>query len=154
MITYGDLDQITYDAEVDGELVAAIVHDRIVEGLFPLLLVPEASYVFEAGVEPPNGAFERIDGDRAIEEARQRLDDWTAIARTVRSLDTVVALATALPSGSSDAVVTAAEWPVLARADGNRTLGELVRVTGMSAFAVCSAVHRLVGRGLLVALDA
>ena len=72
----------------------------------------------------------------------------------LRIISPLLALASALPSGASDAVVTAAEWPVLARADGNRTLGELVRVTGLNAFAVCSAVHRLVGRGLLVALDA
>jgi hypothetical protein len=145
-----DLSAAVGEPDVRGALVEAIVRDRIVDGLFPLLLVPDASFVFQAGVAAPNGSLVRIDSDRAMADARQRLTDWTAIARTVGSLEAVVSLAPQLPDGSGDAVVPAADWPVFTLADGRRTLGEMVRETGLSAFAVCSTVHRLVQTGLLV----
>ena len=153
--TNGDVDLVAAVEEPDvrGALVEAIVRDRIVDGLFPLLLVPDAAFVFEAGVASPNGSLVRLDNAVAMAEAKQRLHDWTAIARTVGSLDSVITLAAHLPAGTAEAVVSADDWPALALADGQRTLGEIVREIGLSAFAVCSSVHRLVVQGLLVAHD-
>jgi len=145
-----DLVAVVAEPDVQGALVEAIVKDRIVDGLFPLLLVPDASFVFQAGVAAPHGSLVRLDSDLAMADARQRLDDWTAIARTVGSLDAVVTLAGRLPDGSGDAVIKADDWPIFVLADGRRSLGEMVRETGLSAFAVCSTVHGLIQQGLLV----
>jgi hypothetical protein len=43
--------------------------------------------------------------------------------------------------------VTADEWHVLSRVDGNATIADIIRELGMSAFAVCAVLHRLLQAG-------
>ena len=49
--------------------------------------------------------------------------------------------------------VTAPEWHVLAALDGRRTVAEVVRSLGMSAFDVCAVLHRLIVGGAVEVLD-
>ena len=45
--------------------------------------------------------------------------------------------------------VPADDWRVLALVDGHRTIAGIIESLGMSAFAVCGVVHRLILSGLV-----
>ncbi len=43
--------------------------------------------------------------------------------------------------------ITADEWHVLSRVDGRATIADIIRELGMSVFAVCAVLHRLLQTG-------
>jgi hypothetical protein len=45
--------------------------------------------------------------------------------------------------------IPADDWRVLAWVDGQRSIAELIRALGMSAFAVCAVLHRLLVSGIV-----
>lgn len=132
---------------VDGERVRAAAHDRIVETLFPLLLAPDATFDFYDHEAHPFGGGMGIGVQEALATARQRLEDWKAIAASIPSLAAVVTVSADLPPGIGEVHVPASDWPVLALCDGRRTIGDLVRDSGRNAYDVCIAVHRLASVG-------
>ncbi len=132
---------------VDAERLRGVIHDRIIETLFPLLLAPDATFDFDDGEEHPFGAGFGLGVQEALGAARQRLDDWKAVAASIPSLGAVVALAPALPDASGEVRVGATDWSVLALVDGRRSVSDLVRDSGRSAYEVCMAIHRLITVG-------
>lgn len=138
---------------VDAERLAAAVQDRIVETLFPLLLAPDASFDFVDGEEHPFGPGFGLGVQQALSAARQRLDDWKAIAASIPSLAAVVTLAPQLPTSVGEVRVGATDWSVLALVDGRRSVTDLVRDSGRSAYEVCMAVHRLATAGAATLRD-
>ena len=128
---------------VDAERVRAALHDRIVETLFPLLLAPDATFDFADGEADPFGGRFGIAVQDALSAARQRLDDWKAIAASIPSLGAVVSLNPDLPAQHAEVRIAAADWAVVALVDGRRSVGDLVRDTGRNAYDVCMAIHRL-----------
>lgn len=125
------------------------VEDRIVEALFPLLLVPDADYDFHAGETDPTDSPVRLAFAEALDRAHRRLDDWKAIAASIPSLEAVARLRPSAPAGVLQVTVDAADWPVLALADGHRTVADLVEASGRNAYDVCIALHRLLTAGLI-----
>lgn len=140
-------------AGVDAERLRGVVQDRIVETLFPLLLAPDATFDVVDGEEHPFGDGFGLGVQEALGAARQRLDDWKAIAASIPSLAAVVALTRVLPPSVGEVRVGAADWSVLALVDGHRSVGDLVRDSGRSAYDVCMAVHRLVTVGAATLQD-
>lgn len=104
-------------------------------------------------VESADDAPAPVTSGFAVEELLYQVDErvqaWREIATTVPSTRAVFALSEALPSGISEVRLGAADWRILAAADGRRTVGEMVELLGADAFAVCSAVHRLCEAQLL-----
>jgi hypothetical protein len=135
--------------DVDVERVRAAVQDRIVEALCPLLLVPDAGYDFFDGEAHPLGAAFGLPVEEALSAARQRLEDWKAIAASIPSLAAVVHLNPSLQPGRTEVTIPVAEWAVLAMVDGRRSVADLVRDSGRSASEVCIAVHRLLTADLV-----
>ena len=132
---------------IDADRVRAAVHDRIVETLIPLLLAPDATFDFFDGEEHAFGGAFGLGVRDALTTARQRLDDWKAVAASIPSLGSTVTFASDLPRGSHEVRVPASDWPVLALIDGRRSVSDLVRDSGRNAYDVCMAVHRLVDAG-------
>lgn len=132
---------------VDAERLRATVQDRIVETLFPLLLAPDATFDFDDGVDHAFGDGFGLGVQEALGAARQRLEDWRAVAASIPSLGAVVALAPVLPAPVAEVRVGATDWAVLALVDGRRSVSDLVRDSGRSAYEVCMAVHRLLTVG-------
>ena len=75
--------------------------DRIVEALFPLLLVPDAGFDFLDGDRDPSGSAVRLPVADALAQARERLENWKAIAGSIPSLEAVARFSPLPPPGSS-----------------------------------------------------
>jgi hypothetical protein len=143
----GQGDALVARGGIDADRVRAAVHDRIVETLFPLLLAPDATFDFFDGEANPFGGTFGVGVRDALSTARQRLDDWKAIAASIPSLAAVVTLAPELPRTEHEVRVPASDWPVVALIDARRSVGDLVRDSGRNAYDVCIAIHRLVSVG-------
>ena len=117
--------------------------DRIVEALFPLLLVPAAGFDFLDGDRDPSGSPVRLPVADALTQARQRLENWKAIAGSIPSLQAVICFSLLPPPGVEQVTISIADWPVAAMVDGRRAVADLVRDSGRSAYEVCLAVHHL-----------
>lgn len=138
---------------VDADRLRGAVQDRIVETLFPLLLAPDATFDLVEGDAHPFGAGFGLGVQEALDAARRRLEDWKAIASSIPSLAATVTLLATLPGGVDEVRVPAVDWAVLALVDGRRSVSDLVRDSGRSAYDVCMAVHRLVAVGAAALRD-
>ena len=138
---------------VDGERLRAVVHDRIIETLFPLLLAPDATFEFFEDEAHPFGGGSGLGVQEALSSARQRLEDWKAIAASIPSLGGTASMVPDLPPQQAEVRVSAGDWGVLALIDGRRSVGDLVRDSGRNAYEVCMAVHRLIGVGAVRVTD-
>ena len=83
--------------------------------------------------------------DELLADAGQRVDAWKAIAEDIPSISMRMRLAHSLRR--KQLTVTADEWHVLSRVDGQATIADIIRELGMSAFAVCAVLHRLLQTG-------
>jgi len=123
--------------------------DRIVEALFPLLLVPDAGFDFLDGDRDPSGSPVRLPVADALTRARERLENWKAIAASIPSLEAVAGFSPLPPPGVEQVTIGVADWPIAAMIDGRRDVADLVRDSGRSAYDVCLALHHLLAAGVV-----
>ena len=152
---------------VDGALVDALVHlggadptalrdtlyDHTVTTAFELLLDVDGSFRFDRGVLHPIGDRYRFAVADVLADARHRVEAWRTIAADIPSTSLVPAPSATLPSGTDQLVLSADDWKVLQAIDGVRTIAEIVRRLGASAFGVCVVVHRLLQDGAITLGD-
>ncbi len=136
------------DDGADAELVERVLLEQTTGAIFELLLPSGDSFAFTEGDEHPVGRHHQFPHEPVLVEAGQRVEAWKVIAEAIPSTAAVMGLAPAI--AGLDVTITADEWHVLARVDGHATVADIIRELGMSAFAVCGVLHRLLGRGLVV----
>ena len=130
---------------VDEERLRAVLYDHTVGAVFELMLPSEDSFTFVAGQTHPIGTTFPFPVDEVLEDAGQRVEAWKVIAVAIPSTSMRMRLAHELPRGKL--TVSADEWHVLSRVDGRASIAEIIRELGMSAFAVCAVLHRLLQAG-------
>ncbi len=136
------------DAGSDEELLEQVLLEQTTGAVFELLLPSGARFEFTAGDEHPIGRRHRFGHEPILAEANNRVEAWKVIAEAIPSTAAVMSLA---PAIAGDAITLSAdEWHVLARVDGRATVADIIRELGMSAFAVCGVLHRLLGRDVVV----
>ncbi|MEL7157209.1 MAG: hypothetical protein AAFN30_11475 [Actinomycetota bacterium] len=126
-----------------------LLHEYKLNSLFEILVPGDMDTRFDEGVEHPLGS--RF-GEHALEllnKAAARMELWRRIAARIPSTTAVFTWSPTLPDGLPAREVTNREWRYLARLDGNRSVAEVIKETGDSAFRVCSALYRLVLEGLI-----
>ncbi len=104
---------------------------------------------FDAAEDPPEPITSGFAVEELLYQVDERVQAWREIATTVPSTSAVFGLSPSLPPGISEVRLGAADWRILAAADGHRSVGAMVELLGADAFAVCSAVHRLCEAQLL-----
>jgi hypothetical protein len=125
----------------------AVLREQIVGALFEFVLPSDTYFVFLPDLVHPIGNRFRFHPGELVTEAARRIAAWRMIADAIPSTAMVMRLA---PEAPDDIVaISADDWRVLARVDGHRTIAELVRSLGMSAFAVCAVLHRLLMSGVV-----
>jgi hypothetical protein len=134
-------------AGVDPVRTREVLYDHTVGAVFELMLPSGDEFAFLAGEEHPIGGRYPFTVDELLEDAAQRVEAWKVIAEAIPSTAVRMRLSRSLPAASVK--IGADEWHVLCRVDGYRTIAEIIRELGMSAFAVCAVLHRLLKRGVV-----
>jgi hypothetical protein len=131
--------------------IESVLREQIVGALFEFVLPSDTYFVFLPDLVHPIGNRFRFHPGELVTEAARRIAAWRMIADAIPSTAMVMRLA---PEAPDDIVaISADDWRVLARVDGYRTIAELIRSLGMSAFAVCAVLHRLLMAGIVEPVD-
>src|SRR5207253_2812122 len=102
---------------------------------------------FLEGATHPLGDRFRFAPADLLAEADQRVHVWRVIAESIPSTAAVMRLVRELAPAS--VTIGRDDWRVLSLVDGHTTIADLIRALGMSAFAVCVVLHRLVQQGVV-----
>ena len=129
-----------------GELEAAL-REQAVSALFEFVLPSETRFSFVPDAHHPLGDRFTFSSPQLIDEASRRIDAWRVIADAIPSTAMVMRLVPEAPSAIVS--VPADDWRVLSLVDGHRSIAGIIESLGMSAFAVCGVVHRLILSGLV-----
>ena len=121
-------------------MAAGDVNQRAEEICFELLGTDRGSFEFHPGrSNVPSSAGTTV--REALEQARQRLEEWQALQALIPSLDVLPRLVTELDPGQ--VTLDREQWRVLTAVDGRRNLRSIGRALGLSDFEVCKAMKEL-----------
>jgi hypothetical protein len=129
------------DAGADPADVERVLREQTIGAVFELLLPSRDPFVFTPGATHPIGHRFTFEPDPVLAEAGRRVSVWKRIAEAIPSTAMVMVPVRRLPTTS--VTITEADWTVLALLDGRRSIADIIRELGMSAFAVCSVLHDL-----------
>jgi hypothetical protein len=132
-------------AGVDQDRTRAVLYDHTVGAIFELMLPGDDAFAFLPDEHHPIGARFTFTVDELLADAGQRIDAWKLIAEAIPSISIRMRLSHSIPRAQM--TITADEWHVLSRVDGYATIADIIRELGMSAFAVCAVLHRLLQVG-------
>jgi hypothetical protein len=133
---------------LDGNIVHAAVDDLVgEEAVFSMAVWNEGEFRFAPGEATPESTITRSNTNLMMEAAR-RLDEWRVLSKRIPSVDMVPVFDA--PAGQRGQVsLNTQEWFVLAKIDGNRSIRQIAKEGGLSAFDVAKALYGLVGGGLI-----
>lgn len=149
----GSLPEALVGRGADPGAVARVLEERVVTAVFELMLQVGAPFEFRTGEHHPGGRHQGFGVEDVLDAVTRRLAKWKEIAASIPSTAVVTRIRPALPPGVDEVTVAASEWHVLAALDGRRTVAEVVRSLGMSAFDVCAVLHRLIVSGAVEVVD-
>jgi hypothetical protein len=133
------------ESGVDEDRARAVLYDHTVGAVFELMLPSDDEFAFLAGEQHPIGDRFTFTAKELLDDAGQRVEAWKTIAEAIPSVSMCMRLTHQLPS--AQVTFTQDEWHVLSRVDGRATIADIIRELGMSAFAVCAVLHRLLEAG-------
>ncbi len=136
--------------QVDRELVVAAATEQSVDAVFELMQWPDGDFSFHVDTTNPDDVGVELAADRLITEAGARGETWSSVPADLLDADVVLTMPVVLPQ---DPTATRDEWALLALIDGERTLADLVDLTGCGRFAVVTTLANLFDRGLLMVRD-
>ncbi|HTN79549.1 MAG TPA: DUF4388 domain-containing protein [Acidimicrobiales bacterium] len=124
-----------------------LIESRIIDAVFELMVTSEADFEFLGGERHPLAGGRSHAVHDLVAASRERLERWREVATVLPSIAAVVVLADEVPSDAPDLVLSPSDWRVVAHLDGRRSIADITRVLGASAFDVCATLHRLVTAG-------
>ncbi|MEO6712241.1 MAG: DUF4388 domain-containing protein [Mycobacteriales bacterium] len=137
---------------IDEAQLHEIAIEQATDAVFDLLRWTEGDFAFATDEGNPDDLGIALGVEDIIAEGRRRLETWDALSAVVPSSDVIVSIP--LAASDHETVLAPAEWTLLALVDGQRSVADLVDLTGRGEFAIVSAVVSLVERGLLVVGEA
>lgn len=140
-------DALVQAGGADPSMVERLLRDRVVTAVFELALQPGAPFEFAAADRHPAGRYRSFAVDDVVADVERRLASWRQIAAAIPSTGVVARIRRHLPDGMDELTLTAEQWSVLSALDGVRTVAEVVRALGTSAFDVCTVLHGLIQLG-------
>lgn len=118
--------------------------DEVVPALLDLVLCADGDFEFVPVSEPVHGP-RGLPLTAALGELDELLKLWRAVAAVVPSVSAVPRL---VPSLRAERLhIDAHQWRLVTAIDGDRSVADLVRVTGFEAFQVCLILQQLVAAG-------
>src|SRR5450759_3561768 len=146
------LGQILVDeGYVTDKVLEAFVQEQIQDTIFDLFRWDEGDFDFEPLPESPveEDIGLSVSIENIIMEGSRRLEEWNRIKKKIPSMDLVFKMATAPGEGTFDISLKPAEWNLLLKTGGTRSVAQLARETGHTDFEVARVVYGLFSAGLL-----
>jgi len=134
-------------ASLDPTALDRLVESRIVDAVFELIVTSAADFEFRGDERHPLAGGRNHTVDEMAAASRERLDRWREVATVLPSIAAVVTIASDVPADAPDLVLSPTDWRVVAHLDGKRSIADITRLLGASAFDVCATLHRLVIAG-------
>ncbi len=144
-----DLADALLDAGADEARLVGALREQTVGALFEFLVPGETAFAYHAGESHALGGRFAFEPAEVIAEAQARVGAWKVIAEAIPSVSVVMHLARQLDTPSI--AITAEDWRILALVDGRSSVADIISKLGMSAFAVCGVLHRLMMAGAVEA---
>ncbi len=136
------VDAVLAEAPAAENVVARLLHEHNLNGLFELLATRDGDATLEEGMRHHLGERFAEPMLEIIDEAERRIDLWRAIAEEIPTTGATFRMTRELP-GAADTRIEPAEWRYLALLDGRRTVSDVIDETSESPFRVCSTLYRL-----------
>ncbi len=134
-----------------GAVEEGVLHEHVVEhatdAVFDLLRWAEGEFAFAVDEANPDDLAVSLVVEDLVAEGRARLEKWEQLTHKVPSPDAPVTV-TLTPS-AAQTTLSVEEWALLALVDGDRTVSQLVAITGRGEFATVQTLASLVDRGLV-----
>jgi hypothetical protein len=134
---------------VDEAALDLFMRSQIEDAVFDLLRLTEASFTFDASLEPDAAAGISVATEHLIVEGGRRLAEWAAIREHVPSSEVVLVLAPDAGGEDGRVSLTAAQWRVLALVDGRRTVADIVDLSGHGEFGTSRLLAGMVAQNLI-----
>jgi hypothetical protein len=131
---------------LDGELLKVLASEQATDAVFELLQWPDGDFAFVVDESDPDDLGATVDVEEVVAEGRRRIEALNELSDKIPSTTAVVALA---PAPWGDPAVSREEWALLSLVDGQRTVGDLVLLSGTGQFVVMSSLAGLAARGLI-----
>ncbi|MCW2598537.1 MAG: hypothetical protein JWM02_366 [Frankiales bacterium] len=138
---------IAETGRLDPGTLCALAAEQATDAVFELLRWPDGDFAFVVDEADPDDLGAALPVEDVVAEGNRRLETWATLTEQVPSASAIVSLA---PAQSTDPVLSRHEWALLSLVDGNRSVGELVTLTGTGEYVVVSALAGLTERGLVV----
>jgi hypothetical protein len=132
---------------LDAEILTSLASEQATDAVFELLRWPDGDFAFVVDEADPDDLGAALPVEEVVAEGRRRLETWAALTEKVPSTTAVVSL---VPAPSSDPVLSRDEWALLSLVDGQRSVGDLVTLSGTGEYVVVCALAGLAERGLVV----
>ena len=132
------------------EQLEVFVEEQIQDAVFEMLRWTEGDFDFQPGVVfPEEDIGLSISTEELIMEGSRRLDEWNRIEKKIPNLNVVFKMTSMRGREAAQISLTPEEWMVLTYIDGEKTVRQIVELTGMSTLHTCKILYGLIGSGLL-----
>lgn len=132
------------------EQLETFVEEQIQDAVFEMLRWTDGEFDFQPGVVfPEEDIGLSISTEELIMEGSRRLDEWNRIEKKIPNLDAVFKMTSMQGREAAQISLTPEEWMVLTHVDGEKTVRQIVDLTGMSTLHTCKILYGLIGSGLL-----
>ena len=142
------LDALATQGSSSRSSLEALITERTVDTMFEFLVLSHSQFEFVPGERHLFAGAPTQEVEFLLTQGRERLERWREVAAVIPSTAVVVRVSLTLPPTMPTITLTAEEFRVMAAIDGRRSVADITRVLGASAFSVCGTLHRLVTIGV------
>ncbi len=145
------LGQILIDeGYVTPQILEAFVQEQIQDTIFDLFRWDEGDFDFEPlESAPAEDIGLSVSIENVVMEGSRRLEEWNRIKKKIPSMEIVFKMATAPGEGTFDISLKPAEWNLLLKVDGTRSVAEMAHDFNRTDFEIARVVYGLFSAGLL-----
>ncbi|MEW6553176.1 MAG: DUF4388 domain-containing protein, partial [Actinomycetota bacterium] len=135
---------------INKDQLEVFVEEQIQDAVFEMLRWTDGDFDFQPGVVfPEEDIGLSISTEELIMEGSRRLDEWNRIEKKIPHLNVIFKMTSMQGREAAQISLTPEEWMVLTHIDGEKTVRQIVELTGMSTLHTCKILYGLIGSGLL-----
>jgi hypothetical protein len=112
------------------------------EAIYALAIWNHGDFQFAANEEPERQTITKSNTNLLMEAAR-RLDEWRILSKKIASIEMIPELLVR-ENRHEQITINPQEWVIITRIDGKRTIAEIARNLGVSAFDVAKILYGMI----------
>jgi hypothetical protein len=134
---------------VDEDQLRSFLAERTEQAMFEVLLWDEGDFEFLADEEHSVGPVLGLAVEPLLATVRERVVEWRSLRQLVPLSGLAAHLSAELPEGYHEVTLTAAEWRIVAAANGSRVVTDIAEHVGQPELPVSHVLRDLVQSGLV-----